>query len=192
MPRVASDFDEKKITSYLVSKNASREYVCIICKKKIPKGSQHGFHYNVSKHMALWHGKLYDFRNKTMLDLVERYKKRVRKQQEKEVPENREGPEEEPDSTAGLQLQAAAIELPDQNCPNDVGRQDQQQSRQVEVEVPGSSRVKKKKFSSLPASSKESLQHLFKRTEEALTEDCKQEVVPMKIWRINAAEEHGC
>ncbi|GAB0096955.1 hypothetical protein DMENIID0001_125400 [Sergentomyia squamirostris] len=134
MPRAANDFDERKITSYLVSKLLSGEEVCIICKRKIPKGPKDGFHYNVSKHMALWHGKLYDIRNKSMLDLVERYKKRARKQ-------NREGPEEEPDSTAGLQLQAAAIELPDRNSLNDVGSEDEQPSRQVEGEAPpGSSR----------------------------------------------------
>ncbi|GAB0089687.1 hypothetical protein DMENIID0001_042710 [Sergentomyia squamirostris] len=174
-----------------------------------------------------------------MLDLVEHYKERVRKQQveaaevpesmEEEVPENREGPKEEPDSTADLQLLAAAIELlPDQNSLNDVGRQDQdqktpasdstadlqllagatellpdqyslnnvgrqgqdQKSRQVEVvEVPGSSSSRvKKKLSSLPAPSKESLQHLLKRMDdEASTKDCKQEVVPMP--RINTAAE---
>ncbi|GAB0097828.1 hypothetical protein DMENIID0001_135010 [Sergentomyia squamirostris] len=244
-----NDFDERKITSYLVSKLLSGEEVCIICKRKIPKGPKHGFHYNVSKHMALWHGKLYDIRNKSMLDLVERYKKRVRKQQEKEV---REGPEEEPESTAGLQLLAAAIELPDRNSLNDVGSEDQQQSRQVEgeappgssrgnedlvelflptpptpestaglqllaaaielsernslndvgsedqqqsrqvevVEVPGSSRVKKNKFSSLPAPSKESLQRLLKRIDdETSSKVCKQEVV-VPMPRINATEEH--
>ncbi|GAB0087687.1 hypothetical protein DMENIID0001_020260 [Sergentomyia squamirostris] len=161
----------------------SGEEVCIICKRKIPKGSKHGFHYSVSKHMALWHGKFYDIRTKTMLALVESYKKRARKQ-------NREGPEEEPDSTAGLQLQAAAIELSDQNSLNDVGSEDQQQSRQVEGEAPpGSSRVKKNKFSSLPAASKESLQRLLKRMDDKTSsKDCKQEVVPMP--RINATEEH--
>ncbi|GAB0095524.1 hypothetical protein DMENIID0001_109180 [Sergentomyia squamirostris] len=188
-----------------------------------------------------------------MLAHVETYKKRVRKQQEKEVPENREGPEEEPDSTAGLQLQAAAIELSDQDSLNDVGSEDQQQSRQVEGEAPpgssrgnedlvelflptpptpdsttaglqllaaaielsernslndvgsedqqpsrqvegeappgSSSRVKKNKFSSLPAPSKESLRRLLKRIDdETSSKDCKQEVVPMP--RINATEEH--
>ncbi|GAB0098110.1 hypothetical protein DMENIID0001_138090 [Sergentomyia squamirostris] len=150
MPRVARDFDERKITSYLVSKLMSGEEVCIICKRKIPRGAKHGFHYSLQE-----------------------------KQQEKEVPENREGPEEEPDSTAGLQLQAAAIELPDQNSLNDVGSEDQQQSRQVKVEAPpGSSRVKKKKFSSLPAPSKESLRRRRLLKEINATEEHMDVVLP--------------
>ncbi|GAB0086583.1 hypothetical protein DMENIID0001_006760 [Sergentomyia squamirostris] len=245
MPRAANDFDERKITSYLVSKLLSGEEVCIICKRKIRKGAKHGFHYSVSAHMALWHGKLYDYRSKAMLAFVERYKKRARKQ-------NREGPEEESDSTAGLQLQAAAIELPDRNSLNDVGSEDEQPSRQVEGEAPpgssrgnedlvelflptpptpdstaglqllaaaielsdrnslndvgsedqqpsrqvegeappGSSSRVKKKLSSLPAPSKESLQRLLKRIDdETSSKVCKQEVV-VPMPRINATEEH--